>query len=79
MLAAAVLTIATALEHARDPGPPELIPLTRNETAHLPATVTAPPAPDTGHRLRRSHRRRRHQHRARTCHYQRQITQDHAT
>ena len=79
MPAAAVLTTATALEHNRDPGPPELIPLTRNEIAHLLATVTAPPGPDAGHRLRWSHCRRRHQHRARTRHYQRQITQDHAT
>lgn len=56
MPAAAFLTIATAIEHARDPGPPELIPLTRNEIARLPAAVTAPPGLDAGHRLRWSHR-----------------------
>jgi SRSO17 transposase len=50
-----------------------------NGIAHLLATVTASPGRDAGHRLRWSHWRRRHQHRARTCHYQRQITQDHAT
>jgi hypothetical protein len=55
------------------------IPLTRNEIAHLLAAVTAPPGRDAGHRLLWSHWRRRHQHRARTCHYQRQITQDPAT
>jgi len=51
----------------------------QHEIAHLLAAVTAPPGRDAGHRLRWSHWRRRHQHRARTCHYQRQITQDHAT
>ena len=35
MLAAAFLTIAAALEHARSPDPADLIPLTRNEIAHL--------------------------------------------
>ena len=79
MLAAAVLTIAAAIEHARGPAAAGQIPLTRNEIAHLLATVTAPPGRHAGHRLRWSHWRRRHQHRARTCHYQRQITQDHAT
>ena len=78
MLGAAVLTIAAAIESARGPAAAGQIPLTRNEIAHLLATVTAPPGRD-GHRLRWSHWRRRHQHRARTCHYQRQITQDHAT
>ena len=79
MLAAAVLTIAAAIESARGPAAAGQIPLTRNEIAHLLAAVTAPPGRDAGHRLRWSHWRRRHQHRARTCHYQRQITQDHAT
>ena len=79
MPGAAVLTIAAAIESARGPDAAGQIPLTRNEIAHLLATVTAPPGRDAGHRLRWSHWRRRHQHRARTCHYQRQITQDHAT
>ena len=79
MLGAAVLTIAAAIESARGPAAAGQIPLTRNEIAHLLAAVTAPPGRDAGHRLRWSHWRRRHQHRARTCHYQRQITQDHAT
>ena len=75
---AAVLTIAAAaIESARGPAAAGQIPLTRNEIAHLLAAVTAPPGRDAGHRLRWSHWRRRHQHRARTCHYQRQITQDH--
>jgi SRSO17 transposase len=79
MPGAAVLTIAAAIESARGPDAAGQIPLTRNEIARLLATVTAPPGRDAGHRLRWSHWRRRHQHRARTCHYQRQVTQDHAT
>ena len=74
MLGAAVLTIAAAIESARGPDAAGQIPLTRNEIAHLLATVTAPPGRDAGHRLRWSHWRRPHQHRARTCHYQRQPT-----
>ena len=57
--------------HARQPAPAGQIPLTRNEIAHLLATLTSP-ARDTGYRLRWSRWRRRHQHRARACHYQRQ-------
>ena len=79
MLAAAFLTIATAIEHARDPGPPELIPLTRNEIARLLSGTTIRPARDDSHRMRWSRWRRRHQHRARTCHYQRQTAEDHGT
>jgi hypothetical protein len=79
LLGAAVLTIAAAIESARGPAAAGQIPLTRNEIAHLLAAVTAPPGRHAGHRLRWSHWRRRHQHGARTCHYQRQITQDHAT
>jgi len=70
-IAAAFLTIAAAGEHARQPAPAGQIPLTRNEIAHLLATLTSP-ARDTGYRLRWSRWRRRHQHRARACHYQRQ-------
>ena len=71
MPAAAFLTIAAATEHARTPAPPGQIPLTRNEIAHLLATLTSP-ARDTQHRLRWSRWRRRHQRRAQACHYQRQ-------
>ena len=71
MLASAFLTIAAATEHARTPAPPDQIPLTRNEIAHLLATLTSP-AHHARHRMRWSRWRRRHQHRARTCHYQRQ-------
>jgi SRSO17 transposase len=79
MPGAAVLTIAAAIESARGPDAAGQIPLTRNEIAHLLATATASPGRDAGHRLHRSHWRRRHQHRALTCHHQRQIAQNHAT
>ncbi len=71
MLAAAFLTIAAAGEHARQPAPAGQIPLTRNEIAHLLATLTSP-AHDARHRTRWSRWRRRHQHRAQASHYQRQ-------
>ena len=71
MLAAAFLAIAAAAEHARGPAPAGQAPLTRNEIAHLLATLTSP-AHHARHRMHWSRWRRRHQHRARTCHYQRQ-------
>jgi SRSO17 transposase len=70
MIAAAFLTIAAA-GHSRQPAPAGQIPLTRNEIAHLLATLTSP-ARDARHRLRWSRWRRRHQHRAQACHYHRQ-------
>ena len=77
MLAAAVLTIAAA-DAARNPPPDGQIPLTRNEIAHLITTVTSP-GRDTAHQNRWSRWRRRHQHRARTCHYQRQSADEQGT
>jgi SRSO17 transposase len=71
MLAAAFLAIAAATER-HDPVPSGLIPLTRNEIATLFASLTTGPAPDTRYRLHWSAWRRRHQHRAQKCHYQRQ-------
>ena len=76
MLAAAVLTITAALEHARSPNPAQLIPLTRNEIAHLLAAAIVSPVHNASHQVRWSRWRRRHQYRARTCHYQRQLAQD---
>jgi hypothetical protein len=72
MLAAAFLTITAAAEHASGPPPDDQIPLTRNEIGHLFATLIIWPLINAWHRLRWSGWRRRHQHRARTCHYQRQ-------
>jgi SRSO17 transposase len=71
MLASAFLAIAAAAEHAGNPGPPGQIPLTRNEIACLLASLTSTPADSSTHRLSWSSWRRRHQHRAHACRYQR--------
>jgi hypothetical protein len=76
MPAAAVRTITAAPESLRAPAPTGQIPLTRNEIAHLFASLTIKHPHDHRHRIRWSNRRRRHQHRAKTCHHQRQSTQD---
>jgi hypothetical protein len=75
MLALAFLTIAAATEHASAPSPADQIPLTRNEIVALFSTLIIEPARATRHRLRWSAWRRRHEHRAQTCHYQRQARQ----
>jgi SRSO17 transposase len=75
MLALAFLTITAATEHTRCPAPAGQIPLTRNEIAALFSTLIIEPVKDARHRLRWSAWRRRHQHRAKTCHYQRQARQ----
>jgi hypothetical protein len=75
MLAHAFLVVPAATERARHPAPHGLIPLTCNELQHLFTTLAARPAGGIGHRLRWSAWRRRHQARARTCHYQRQAAQ----
>jgi SRSO17 transposase len=75
MLALAFLTIAAATEHTDHPPPDDQIPLTRNEIAALFSTLIIKPVTGTRHRLRWSAWRRRHQHRAKTCHYQRQARQ----
>jgi SRSO17 transposase len=76
MLAHAFLVVAALLQHTRHPPPPERVPVTCNEVSHLYATLVARPAADVAHRLRWSAWRRRHQARARTCHYQRQAAWD---
>jgi SRSO17 transposase len=75
LLAAALLTIAAAAERQRDPDPDGQIPLTRNEIASLLTSLTIKPPDSPSHRLRWSAWRRRHQHQAKTCHYQRQAAQ----
>jgi hypothetical protein len=72
LLAHAFLVVAAFTEHARHPPPPGLGGLTCNEVQHLYAALVARPAADAAHRLRWSVWRRRHQARARTCHYRRQ-------
>lgn len=76
MLALAFLTIAAIPEHDHRPQPAGLIALTRNEVTRLAATVISSSAPLTAHQLRWSQWRRRHQYRARTCHYRRQSVDD---
>jgi SRSO17 transposase len=75
MLAHAFLVVAAGTEPTRHPSPTGLIGLTCNEVQHLLTTLLIRPAGDLGHRLRWSLWRRRHQARARTCHYQRQAAQ----
>jgi SRSO17 transposase len=72
MLAHAFLVVAALVQRTRQPPPSGLIGLTCNEVQHLFAALVARPAGDLGHRLRWSVWRRRHQARARTCHYRRQ-------
>jgi SRSO17 transposase len=75
MVAHAFLVVAALAERTRQPPPSGLIPLTCNELQHLFAALVARPAGDLDHRLRWSAWRRRHQARARTCHYRRQAAQ----
>ena len=72
LLAAAFLAIAAADERQRNAGPDGLIPLTRNEIAALFASLIIQTPERSKHRLHWSTWRRRHQYRARQCHYQRQ-------
>jgi SRSO17 transposase len=71
MLAYAFLAVLAAVEHADQPPPDDLIPLTCNEIHHLFNILTTKPIGNLRHRLRWSTWRRRHQHRAKTSHYQR--------
>ena len=75
MLALAFLTVAAATERAQRPPPAGMVPLTRNEIAHLTAAIITEPA-RARHRLRWSAWRRTHQHRARSCHYKHQAARD---
>jgi SRSO17 transposase len=72
MVAHAFLVVAAVAQRARDPAPSGLIGLTCNEVHHLFAALIAMPIGDSTHRLGWSVWRRRHQARARTCHYRQQ-------
>ena len=74
ILAHAFLVVAALASQARRPPSAGLISLTCNEVQHLFAALVTCPAGDLGHRLHWSVWRRRHQARARTCHYRRQAT-----
>ena len=71
MRAYAFLAVLAASERGHNPAPDDLIPLTCNEIHHLFNVLIAQPISDTWYRLRWSIWRRRHQHRAKTSHYQR--------
>ena len=71
MLAYALLAVLAATERAETPTPPGLIALTCNEIHRLFNTLIVEPIHNLRHRLHWSTWRRRHQHRARTSHYQR--------
>jgi len=75
MVAHALLVVLAATHRTRHPPSPGLISLTCNDVQHLFAALVAVPVVDVSHRLRWSVWRRRHQARARTCHYQRQANQ----
>ena len=75
MLALAFLTVVALTEHAQHP-PAGLIPLTRNEIAHLATALLPLPERGRGHWARWSDWRRRHQYTARACHYRRQAAHD---
>jgi hypothetical protein len=72
MLAHAFLVVAALTSNTRHSPPAKLISLTCNEIHHLFAALLLQPTGDRAHRLRWSVWRRRHQARARTCHYRRQ-------
>jgi hypothetical protein len=72
MLAHAFLVVIAASYRTQHPPPTTPISLTRNEVKQLFAALLVRPADDLGHRLRWSWWRRRHQARARACHYHRQ-------
>jgi hypothetical protein len=76
LVAHAFLVVAALAERSRSPASPELIELSCAEVSHLFAALVAPPADDHAHRLAWSLWRRRHQARARTCHYRRQAARD---
>lgn len=73
MVAHLFLAVVTVSARAR-PASAGMVPLALNEIRHLFAAVVIQPARSVGHVLWWSQWRRRHQHRARQGHYQRQST-----
>jgi hypothetical protein len=68
----ALLVVLAATEHIHAPAPAGLIALTCNEIRRLFAIYVIEPGRARACPNARSHWRRRHQHRARTSHYQHQ-------
>ncbi|MER6205901.1 IS701 family transposase [Streptomyces sp. NPDC001073] len=75
MLAHAFLAVVRADEHARQPAPNGLIPVTCNEIQRLFITLVIRPVHDAAHQLAWSDWRRRHQARSQASHYRRQAAQ----
>jgi hypothetical protein len=76
MLAHAFLAVAAATERTQRPAPTGWIRLTCNEIRHPFTTLIIAPIRDITHQLHRSAWRRKHQHRAKRCHYQRRLKRD---
>ena len=72
MLAHALLAVLAANERPDQPDPAGLIPLTCNEIRRLLTILITEPSRTIASPLAWSAWRRRHQHRARTSHYQHQ-------
>jgi SRSO17 transposase len=72
MIAHALLAVLAATEHAHRPAPNDMIELTCAEIRRLFTVLVIEPARTLARPLAWSRWRRRHQHRARTGHYQRQ-------
>jgi SRSO17 transposase len=72
MIAHALLAVLAAKEHSDHPAPADMIALTCAEMRRLFNNLVVEPARTLACPLRWSTWRRRHQHRARTSHYQRQ-------
>ncbi len=69
MFAHAFLAVATLAERVHAPAPDDMIELTVNEFRRLFDALVPAGNPNTENRIRWSHWRRRHQARARRCHY----------
>jgi hypothetical protein len=72
MVAHALLTVIAGIEHAQRPAPDRLIALTCNKIRRLFTTYVSEPGRARACPQALSRWRRRHQHRARTSHCQRQ-------
>ncbi|MFI7068650.1 IS701 family transposase, partial [Kribbella sp. NPDC050124] len=75
MLAHAFLAVMTATARAETPSPPGLIAITANEIRHLFTRIINHTQHGIRHLLHWSRWRRRHQARARDCHFHRQAVQ----
>lgn len=77
MLAHAFLAVSAAAEHARQPQPDGAIALTVNEFRRLYDALVPTARHSPAHLIGRSTWRRRHQHHAQQCHFNRRTNNDH--